>query len=423
MTKIAVVSDTLPPARSGQGIALYRLLGNLPAESYCLVSQRGYGAALPAGRSATERVATGFLPAHYHHCPQLRQVKRGATWMARLRLFQAMNFELGTRTFPDYVSAIEAVGRLERCDALVGCSGNLWDLPAACEAARRLGIRFYAYYFDWWRYQFYWHKEIAFAERYERKALCAAQGVFVPNETLQSELEKRYGVRPIIVRNPCDSADRVVAGAPITWGAAAGRAGDVGEGAAGRAGRDGRRVEVLYTGALYGAQSDAVRTLLSALDRITTYDVRLVIHTTISRAVLRLKGIRGKVEVRGHLPDLEIRARQRSADLLFLPLSLASHYNQEVIRTAAPGKMSDYLASGRPVLVHAPENSFVAGYFRDHECGLVYTERDPAGLAEAIVGFIEDPERMTRCVGNALRLAETEFDSRVVAERFSRAIA
>jgi glycosyltransferase involved in cell wall biosynthesis len=53
----------------------------------------------------------------------------------------------------------------------------------------------------------------------------------------------------------------------------------------------------------------------------------------------------------------------------------------------------------RPILVNAPADSFLAWYFRRHECGLVVDRDDPAELALA-------PERLQSDAGLCRRLSE-----------------
>jgi glycosyltransferase involved in cell wall biosynthesis len=438
VTKFALVSHTLPPASSGQGVALYRLLRNLPADSYCLISQRKFCDDLTnvvekqASAEFTHvkpvairdlKKSTDYLPVHYYHCPQLKQVKRGASWLARLRILQAINFPVGLRTLPDYVDAIEAVLKIENCDAVIGCSGSLWDIPAAFAAAKRLGIRFYAHYFDWWMYQFYWYKEISFAKAKENEILKNAAGVFVPNESLASELKQRYGIEPIIIRNPCEFNTETNELIKTTESISINRSDATGGFSDNNLTTSKQTIRILYTGAIYGAQSDAVKNLLSALDLIDDCDIKLIVYTTVSHNILKLKGIKGKIEIYGHIPNNEIRLAQQHADLLFLPLSFKTHYNKEVITTAAPSKMSDYLASERPILVHAPADSFVAQFFSENECGLVVSKREPVTLANELKKLLRDGARCTRYSQNAMYLAKKEFDSKVVSDKLFRAIS
>jgi glycosyltransferase involved in cell wall biosynthesis len=99
----------------------------------------------------------------------------------------------------------------------------------------------------------------------------------------------------------------------------------------------------------------------------------------------------------------------KQADILFLPLAFASEY-REIIRTAAPGKICEYLSARRPVLVHAPADSFTAWYFREHDCGVVADTNDPVELAHALERLIVDPELRNRVSDHAWDRAQSDFD-------------
>ena len=81
--------------------------------------------------------------------------------------------------------------------------------------------------------------------------------------------------------------------------------------------------------------------------------------------------------------------------------------------------MAEYLASGRPVLVHAPRDSFVSWYFNRYECGLVVDRKDPAALSQAIWRLPDDAD-LRRVGANAHTCAERDFSLEVTRSAFLR---
>jgi glycosyltransferase involved in cell wall biosynthesis len=61
-------------------------------------------------------------------------------------------------------------------------------------------------------------------------------------------------------------------------------------------------------------------------------------------------------------------------------------------------------------VVHAPAKSFVARYFREHDCGLVVSDREPAALAGALDRLRRDESLRARLSANAWRRAREDFD-------------
>jgi glycosyltransferase involved in cell wall biosynthesis len=86
-----------------------------------------------------------------------------------------------------------------------------------------------------------------------------------------------------------------------------------------------------------------------------------------------------------------------------------------VLATNSPNKLFDTFAAGRPAIVNT------GGWQRElvetNEAGLYARPGDPDDLADQVLRLRDDPE-MARAYGaNARRLAETEFDRRLLAER------
>ena len=153
--------------------------------------------------------------------------------------------------------------------------------------------------------------------------------MIVPNEFLARELEQSLGARTAVVHNACTVPEDVAPPPPA---------------------RDPARIA--YTGAVYAANHDTFRNLIASLDLLARA-ARIDIYTAQSAADLEAAGIVGHVKRHAHLPADEILRMQADADVLFLPLAFESPY-PSLIRTSNPGKMGEYLAAGRPILVHAP---------------------------------------------------------------------
>jgi glycosyltransferase involved in cell wall biosynthesis len=118
-----------------------------------------------------------------------------------------------------------------------------------------------------------------------------------------------------------------------------------------------------------------------------------------------------------HIPQSEVPAVLRQADILFLPLAFRSPI-PEVIRTSAPGKTGEYLSVRRPILVHAPGDSFVSWYFRDNRCGIVVDEEDPGALASAIARILDDETLRSEVSTHARRAAERDYGIEHAREAF-----
>lgn len=394
-TKFAVVSHVLPPLWSGQSVVLSRLLSDLDPSTYCLIGGGDTGMMGGSGEYLPKLRAP-----HYGLRPPV-QIKRGVRFGIHLiRAF--FNHALQILEVLPRAQRIAEVLRREHCQAVVSCTGDLINIPSAYVASRLVNIPFYAYVFDYYSHQMTMPAARWFAGVVEGKVLQDAAGVITPNESLKCALQNRYGIQPVVIHNPCD-LEAYGDGPQLATTSAS------------------QEVRLVYTGAIYAAQLDAILNLIAALSLLQHLHVRLHLYTAIPVDTLAKMGVSGEaVVVHGHLPATEIAQIQRQADVLFLPLAFDSPYDPEIVRTSAPGKTGEYLASGKPILVHAPGDSFIARYFSQHECGLVVDRRDPHILALELGGLLADADRRRVMCENAWKRARCDFDVRVSREQFAR---
>lgn len=395
--KFALVSHVLPPGDSSHAAVIHRLLRDLDPGRYCLLSSGSSGSGGPTTDS-------GWLAGTRYALPPAPRLTRGYR-MGLRRWRERVNVIVGVIA---RARAIARILRREKCDAVVVCTGGheILDFPASFLASRLTGARVYAYLLDQYGHMVvHMLGEHVFA-RLEPMLLRRAAAVIVPNEFLRDELRRRHHVDAVVIHNPCDLAEY--------HGPANAASADV------TRGPDGER-RVVYTGSVGPLQYDAFRTLLAAMAALDRRNIRLHVYTAQSPARLESEGIRGPVVFHAPQPLFAIPAIQQQADVLFLPLALHSDH-PDIVRTAAPGKMGEYLAAGRPILVHAPPDSFVAGYFRDHQCGIVVDRSDPAELAAALDSLVSDPALGAQLSARAWTRAEADFDIGNAQRQFARVI-
>ncbi|UCG12606.1 MAG: glycosyltransferase [Deltaproteobacteria bacterium] len=277
----------------------------------------------------------------------------------------------------------------EGCDLLIACSGDMYDIPAGCLASQMARIPFVGYMFDDYAYQ--WIGSFrAISVRLERETAKRAAGIIAPNEYLQEPYARRYGFKSALVRNPAplydlnelDKAERVF---------------------------EKKTVNIVYAGAVYHANDDALRNLVEAMSLIWGRDVRFHIYTSQAERELNDRGVAGPgVIYHPHISEVEIPKVLRQADILFLPLAFSSPI-PEVIRTSAPGKMGEYLSVAKPILVHAPRDSYCSWFFQSHECGVVVTNSDSGLLAKQIENIMTNREVQKTLSEKARRVSEKFF--------------
>jgi glycosyltransferase involved in cell wall biosynthesis len=377
--QFALVSHVLPPTWSGQAMVIQRIIQHIGSDQYLLIDSRGYESNVPA---TDNRVG---LPAEPGQLLWLKDSTLG-------RLSIAFRICLRAWRIARHVHRA-------KCRSIVACSGDLIDLPAAALASHLTGTAFVAYLFDDYLNQWSFAPHVQrVAKALEGPMLRKAAAVIVPNESHVQSLKQRLDIDCTLIRNP--------AVAPPTPHVSFKR------------GDASTPPLIVYTGAVYHVNFSAFRTLIAAMRQLSPVGARLEIYTAQDPTHLATQGICGDdVAIYPHVEPEEAAQIQRKADVLFMGFSFNEQV-AEIVRTSAPGKLGDYLASGRPILALTPPNSFLATYFDEHQCGILVDREDPAAVKVALQQLLDDAAASARYVSNATRLASAEFSPEVAASRF-----
>ena len=227
------------------------------------------------------------------------------------------------------------------------------------------------------------------ARMIERVIAARASVVFAMSEPHREHLARvlrRRGQVPYLVElpHPFDEAEREAAATPIGAN---------------------HRPAIVFTGAIYDAQADAVRRLIAALEdaRLAGMHLHLFTQTTeeelARHRIVPSRRVHVRTATRG-----EARAAQRAADVLFLPIGFDA--NEDVRRTAAPSKMPEYLAAGPPILVHAPPDSYLARYAKDRGFAEIVERPTSGDLVDAVTRLLYDEERRSHLAAAAAETLE-----------------
>lgn len=93
-----------------------------------------------------------------------------------------------------------------------------------------------------------------------------------------------------------------------------------------------------------------------------------------------------------------------------------SDIHEEELATAFPTKTVEYLASGRPILVHCPEHYGLARFVREHACGIVVADRDVDALAAGARKLLQGGPEVEQMRANALKAAQLFSMDRISAQ-------
>jgi glycosyltransferase involved in cell wall biosynthesis len=373
LPRIALVSTVVPPGAQGQAHVLGHLIGFPPPENCLLLADQP---PFPPGTALEGPFA------NYRILRQRRiELKDKGLLTDRLPHLNSMVGVLHSVAMRAH--EISQHAREFKASVLIACTASPFDLPACTLVAIRRRLPLVTYLFDDPIFQWAPGPLRNFARLWEPVWARVAAQVIVPNEAMAEKFTQRRRREPVIVRNPVSpEAVSITSAWPTVPG----------------------QFRIVYTGSVYHAQSDAFLNLLGALEELDGWSLH--IYTSQTEAQVEQYGIRGpRVFHHRHVNQTEAYAQQRLADVLFLPLAFHSTI-QEVLRTSAPMKMGEYLASGRPILAHAPPDTFVADHIRRNRAGLVVDIPDSNAIASALREIAANAELRQVVCANAVDLAK-----------------
>lgn len=224
-------------------------------------------------------------------------------------------------------------------------------------------------------------------------ALRRASHIFVVSAGMQEMLKSRYGV---------DSELQMPAAEP--W--------DVNPGP--DSARTPGQLRILYMGNGVSAQ-DSLDLLISLIRQETTkltglesVELHLCTPFTVDP--------HPNIKQHGWVTESEARRQIAASDVLFLPYSFAAE-DRPVTLASFPAKSADYLASGKAILVLAPEESTIVQYLGRMRCAEFVTQLDREALVQALSRMATEEYRR-RLASNAYSAWDSNHNIRRQQERF-----
>jgi glycosyltransferase involved in cell wall biosynthesis len=240
--------------------------------------------------------------------------------------------------------------------------------------------------------------ENCLARTLEPRILRRAAAVFLTNEAITKYYRLRYGhtIKPLLLHNSIFPAQYERLRTPPETV---------------------RPHRIVFTGTVYWAQEQSMLNMIHAMDELRDAEIILDLYIpnlpqSISKHIANRNNIRMSAAPVSEMPRI-----QCGASILYLPLSWNTP-SPDIIATATPGKLSDYLASGRPILIHAPPYAWVSHYAKQEGFGLVVDEENIQKLRDGVLKLLTDKRLILRLARNATRTFYKNHDATKTAPMF-----
>ncbi len=394
LKKFLVVSTYAPPAISGTPLMMYNLLSRFPEGSFVVLTSH-FGIdnrVIEGGKRLSEKY-------FFFDTPRLTStLQREESSFQRLKNFAKRSRFLGPlfRFISLFYLPFNIVrhGRKiikdEEIELLFAYSDHGPALISTYLLHRITKKPFYVHFYDmYYKNKFPWFYKLA-AYFIEPRIFKSADKIFVICEGLGEYYKGRYHREVTVIHNsiPIDRSKK-----PQFHPA------------------HGGPYKIAYTGTIAWPQAGAIKNLIRAVEGIREHEIILYLYTPHSKEYLAGLGISPseKVIFAAGLPQ-EMPAIQRSVDILFVGLSFGTKYPL-LINTSSPGKTYEYMISGTPLLVHAPKESWIASYAREHDFACVVDEDSVDALKRGILKLVENKDFAKSIISNAWETALLNHDA------------
>jgi glycosyltransferase involved in cell wall biosynthesis len=289
-----------------------------------------------------------------------------------------------------FVIKIETKRFLSRIPPRAIISVFPWDvfLVGSFLAATELKLPFFPYMLDVWT-ELLRADSVSgqFARKWEPIILKQSSGVMCVTEAMQQHYQDKYGISSFLLPHTIAEKDFQRAPTGIVQPKL-------------------ENPTVLFVGTVSPVYNqDSLRVLVAACELLPK-DYRLMFCPSRNEDPLKELGISSsRVQVR-YVTREEVKRLQSEAHVLIAPLS-HDNCSRDEVRMIFSTKLLEYLVSGRPIIVFAPEESYHIASVRKEGWGYPVTRNSPEALAEAIVKVVENRALAEQLVAGALREARS----------------
>lgn len=177
-------------------------------------------------------------------------------------------------------------------------------------------------------------------------------------------------------------------------------------------------IKILYTGRIGKANSKSIFLLIKAIDIIRNQLGRCIELHIFSSDSLNVD-IKTKefVHIKQSVPHSAMPELLQNSDFLFLPLDFDKRSIQ-FAKLSMPTKATEYMISGTPVLLFAPQETYLYQHAVKNNWAKVVGEFSLNALIKAITTLIDNMELRMNYASSAKDYAIKNYDLKIVNRRF-----
>ena len=181
---------------------------------------------------------------------------------------------------------------------------------------------------------------------------------------------------------------------------------------------------ILYAGRIGKGSSTSLLKLSEGIDKLLKEGINISFEiqtTNTNHPVARLLRKNKCVRFVPRIPYEKLPEKFSSVDLLTLPIDFDPD-NLNFIRHSMPTKVPEYLSTGVPIFVLAPENTALSKFFKKNDLGFMLNNNSSNVIKETLKRIIESKTQKKIYACKALNYSRENYDCNVVRKKFKEEI-
>lgn len=183
-------------------------------------------------------------------------------------------------------------------------------------------------------------------------------------------------------------------------------------------------VNIIYTGRLAVPNINALYTFCQVVDELNAagYKINLKIYSIDVNPKFQDKIQNFKsISINKAVPFGQIPALISKFDIALLPIDF-TRKGIDYARYSISTKTSEYMISGVPILLFAPEEVALTDYARKNDCMYSVYKNDKNILSQALLSLIKNENLRASLATKAIEVAKSDSDANDIREKFRKAL-
>lgn len=303
---------------------------------------------------------------------------------------------------------IPNVGKIQAFapELLLICPNSSAALLMGHKVVQCLNCPYLIYFMDNWVAKVHYHWIAGSIQAVTRGLLSQADGWLMISHRLRDDLEKRYNLSPsrsLVVHNPVDLATLPSPDFTVHHGT----------------------FKVVYAGSIWTMHYDAIAAIADAIFELRQvgYEIELILHTPpMFWQQYQTFWESRQVVCCGMVPHHDLQTYLQRADLLLVASSFTPEH-AHVTRSSVQTKLTDYMASGRPILSCGPAYGACNDFVKQWNCGLVCDTNSTATIKSLLTQAMQNRDRNQVFAHTAFAVVERMFDKQQTSNQLFQFIS